>query len=71
MKFKKGKYKVLHLGSNNPIHMYSCWGLCRAGLEDFWWTSSWPCASSEPSQQRQPATSWSALGKALPVGQEK
>lgn len=45
MKFNKGKYKVLHLGRNNPMHQYM---LGSTQLESsliekvlgFWWTSS-------------------------------
>ncbi|KAK4811273.1 hypothetical protein QYF61_023325 [Mycteria americana] len=58
MKFSNDKYKVLHLGRNNPMHQYL---LGADQLES---------SLAEKVLQRRPTASWAALGEALPADRE-
>lgn len=74
MKFNKGKRKILCLKRNTTMQLYSLGAnhLESSFAEEDWrsWqTAVWPWASNISLQQRSPAASWAALGRALPAGQ--
>lgn len=70
VQFSKRKCKVLHLGWNNPTHLYLLSGKAAWQKRSWasWQTQSWLWPRKVPLWQRRLIVFWAVRGEVLPVG---